>query len=247
MKLTASTRTRVAGDHALIAPDGWVNSTLPGWSKCNVYIIISPAMGAGFAQWLVLMEQGGLGKFEENQWEHFVYVMEGSGTLTLQEQKHSLTTGSFAFIPAGQASEIEADEGLKLTIFQKHYQPLEGVEAPQKIVNHIDQVPSELYLQDPQLHMQYLLPDDLSFDMGVNIFTYDPGGNLPFVETHVMEHGLIYLSGQGIYRLADRWYPVTKDDCIWMAPYCPQWFVAMGKEPAVYLYYKNINRMPLDQ
>ena len=88
------------------------------------------------------------------------------------------------------------------------------------------------------------LPDDPAFDMAVNIFTYDPGGHLPFVETHIMEHGLMYLQGQGIYMLDDQWYPVKKGDSIWMAPYCQQWFTAMGKEQAVYIYYKNVNRFP---
>jgi (S)-ureidoglycine aminohydrolase len=80
--------------------------------------------------------------------------------------------------------------------------------------------------------------------MAVNIFTYRPGATLPFVETHIMEHGLLMLSGMGVYRLGDDWHPVRAGDVIWMAPYCPQWFVAMGDEPASYLYYKNINRLP---
>ncbi|MEP6663631.1 MAG: (S)-ureidoglycine aminohydrolase, partial [Verrucomicrobiota bacterium] len=29
------------------------------------------------------------------------------------------------------------------------------------------------------------------------------------------------------------------------APYCPQWFVAMGKTPASYIYYKDVNRAPI--
>jgi (S)-ureidoglycine aminohydrolase len=29
-----------------------------------------------------------------------------------------------------------------------------------------------------------------------------------------------------------------------MAPYFPQWFVAMGEVPASYLYYKDVNRAP---
>jgi (S)-ureidoglycine aminohydrolase len=29
-----------------------------------------------------------------------------------------------------------------------------------------------------------------------------------------------------------------------MAPYCPQWFVAMGKVAASYIYYKDVNRAP---
>jgi (S)-ureidoglycine aminohydrolase len=60
-----------------------------------------------------------------------------------------------------------------------------------------------------------------------------------------MEHGLLMLSGQGVYRLEDSWYPVAAGDVIWMAPYCPQWFVAMGKSPASYLYYKDVNRAAL--
>ena len=77
---------------------------------------------------------------------------------------------------------------------------------------------------------------------GGNVY---PGATLPFVETHIMEHGLIMLSGQGVYRLEDSWYPVRAGDAIWMAPYCAQWFVAMGKVPARYLYYKDVNRAAL--
>ena len=55
------------------------------------------------------------------------------------------------------------------------------------------------------------------------------------------------LEGQGVYRLGDDWYPVRKGDVIWMAPFCPQWFVAMGKGPARYLYYKDVNRDPMEE
>jgi (S)-ureidoglycine aminohydrolase len=64
------------------------------------------------------------------------------------------------------------------------------------------------------------------------------------VETHIMEHGLLYLQGQGVYMLDHQWYPIKIGDSIWMAPYCQQWFTAMGKEPAVYIYYKGVNRFP---
>ena len=65
---------------------------------------------------------------------------------------------------------------------------------------------------------------------------------MPLAEVHVMEHGLLMVEGQGVNRLGDCWYPVQKGDAIWMASYCPQWFVAMGKTPASYLYYKDVNR-----
>ena len=89
-----------------------------------------------------------------------------------------------------------------------------------------------------------LIPDTPAADMAVNIFTYDPGATLPFVETHVMEHGMLFLAGGGVYRLDADWHPVTKGDAIWIAPYCPQWFIAAGPEPARYIYYKDVNRLP---
>ena len=41
------------------------------------------------------------------------------------------------------------------------------------------------------------------------------------------------------------YHPVKAGDVIWMASYCPQWFVAMGKTPASYIYYKDVNRDPM--
>jgi (S)-ureidoglycine aminohydrolase len=78
--------------------------------------------------------------------------------------------------------------------------------------------------------------------MAVNLFTFQPGATLPLVEVHVMEHGLLLLDGAGVYRLGDHYYPITAGDVLWMAAYCPQWWVAMGKSPSTYLYYKNIHR-----
>ena len=109
------------------------------------------------------------------------------------------------------------------------------------IVSHRTKQP---FLGDPAAQLQALLPDDIAFDMAVNIFTYAPGGTLPFVECHIMEHGMLILEGAGVYKLGDDWHPVERGDALWLAPYCPQWFVAMGKTPARYIYYKDVNRAP---
>ena len=45
-----------------------------------------------------------------------------------------------------------------------------------------------------------------------------------------------------VVKVGDAWYPVTQGDFIYMAPYCPQWFGALGKTPAKYLIYKDWNR-----
>ena len=55
------------------------------------------------------------------------------------------------------------------------------------------------------------------------------------------------LRGQGVYRLDADYHPVQAGDVIWMASYCPQWFVAMGRTPASYIYYKDVNRAPLGE
>lgn len=51
--------------------------------------------------------------------------------------------------------------------------------------------------------------------------------------------------GQGIYRLGDRWIPVQAGDVVWMAPFVPQWYAALGKENTRYLLYKDVGLDPL--
>ncbi len=134
---------------------------------------------------------------------------------------------------------------VKLETPDKQYETLPTIPPPHLIVSHEDKIASHPLGDDPGLQVKCLLPDEMSFDFAVNTMVYQPGAALSMVEMHVMEHGLIMLEGGGIYRLGDSWYPVTAGDFIWMAPWCPQWFGAIGKVPAKYLIYKNWNRHPL--
>jgi (S)-ureidoglycine aminohydrolase len=156
-----------------------------------------------------------------------------------------LSAGQFVYVPIEKEytfNNVKAET--QIATFHKVYENLEGYNVPDVIFGNAAKVPGHSYLRDDALRLQVLLPDDFSFDMAVNIYTYDPGGNLPMVETHIMEHGLLYLQWQGFYMLDHEWYPIKKGDSIWMGPYCQQWFTAIGKEPAVYIYYKNVNRFP---
>jgi (S)-ureidoglycine aminohydrolase len=240
------TRTRVAARHALIAPDGHVPSSLPGVHKGTAIVLISKAMGADLTQLLLTFQAGGSATFGSSETEGFAYLLRGSVNVELAGDNNSLEAGGFVFVPAGAAWKLSGpSEGARLNLFFKRFVPLPGMTAPESIVGHESQFAGQPYLGDEDAKLQILLPDRLEFDMAVNIFNYNPGACLPFVETHIMEHGLLMLSGKGVYRLEDRWYPVEDGDCIWMAPYCPQWFTAMGKVPARYLYYKNVNRSVL--
>jgi (S)-ureidoglycine aminohydrolase len=240
-----NTRTSVGARHALIAPDSHVSSMLPGIENATSAILISPAMGAGFAQFLVTFNQGGSAFFPADVYERFVFVVSGELQLNVTAVTGELGKGGYAFMPAGQPLELtQAKEGTKVNFFAKQYVPSAGTPEPRLVVGQEQKIVSQPFLGDEAARLQVLLPDSPSFDLAVNIFNYQPGAHLPFVETHIMEHGLLMLEGLGVYRLEDAWYPVAAGDCIWMAPYCPQWFVAMGKSPARYLYYKDVNRGP---
>ncbi len=239
-----TTRTSVQARHALLAPDGCVPSALPNWTGATCYVVISEALGAGFRQYRIELGFGGGGFGGTRGCEWFVYVLDGTVEAVVDEQRVELTSGGYVYVPPGTDYRFRgAAAGASLLIFEKTYEPLPGTD-PTPVLGHEQDVPGTPFLGDPAAMLQVLLPDAPGFDLAVNIFKYAPGATLPFVETHVMEHGLLMLAGEGIYRLEDRWYPVKAGDAIWMAPYCPQWFVATGKTPASYIYYKDVNRWP---
>jgi (S)-ureidoglycine aminohydrolase len=245
--LFGSTRTVVKRNYALITPDGFVPSVLPGWKNVVAIVNISPVMnGPRFAQLQLTLDATSSGAGNTGSLEHFYYVLSGSCTAQLGGKKFNLTAGSYAFVPPKTGFTFSAAaKGTRLLVFQKEYQPLAGQKTPGIITGHERDIQGQPFLGNDDARLQVLLPDQPAFDMAVNIFTYQPGATLPFVETHIMEHGLLMLKGQGVYRLDADHHPVTAGDVIWMASYCPQWFVAMGKTPASYIYYKDINRAPL--
>lgn len=194
----------------------------------------------------VALDAGGFTGGAAEGIERVVWVRSGALTLKLPGGGvHKLQAESFAYLPADRPHELKATEASQLIVFEKRYQKA-AFEFPEAIVGNTTDVLGVPFMGDENARLQTLLPTDERFDLAVNVFTYDPGATLPQVEIHVMEHGLAVLDGMGVYRLGDSWYPVAEGDVIWMASYCSQWFVAMGKTPARYLYYKDINRNPLD-
>ena len=78
--------------------------------------------------------------------------------------------------------------------------------------------------------------------MHVNIVNFQPGGAIPFPETHVMEHGLYVLEGKAVYLLNNDWVEVEAGDFMWLRAFCPQACYAGGPGPFRYLLYKDVNR-----
>lgn len=245
MNLFGSTRTVVRARHALIATDSHVPSQLPDWHDAAATILLAPDMGAGLTQMLVhFSNDHGHAKFPESGNQHAFLVLQGSGSLVSPGISQTLAAGDFVYCPSGMGFQVTGTAGLRLCLFRLPYREEPGQAKPEFLHGKSGDVPGQPFLGNPKAMLQVLLPEDSRFDFAMNVFTYQPGATLPFVESHVMEHGLLMLAGQGIYRLEENWYPVMAGDAIWMAPFCPQWFVAMGDGPASYLYCKNVHRFP---
>jgi (S)-ureidoglycine aminohydrolase len=238
-----NTRSSQQPNHLLLTPDTFVRTTIPGMKGCVAVVHTSPALGARFTEYTAEFETGG--EMVSGRVQRFIFVLEGTVKLETPEKQVKIRARGYAYAPEALTHRITATEKSRVAVIEKSYESLPGAAPPHLIVSHEDKVASQSLGDDRGLQVKCLLPDDMSFDFAVNTMVYQPGAALSMVEMHVMEHGLIMLEGGGIYRLGDAWYPVTAGDFIWMGPWCPQWFGAIGKVSAKYLIYKDSNRHPL--
>lgn len=238
------TRAARRADHALLTPDTFVRAPLPGMNCCIAVVHAGPALGAGFTEYTAEFEADGV--LGATRAQRFVYVLEGSLEVEVGSTKAELVSGGYAYFPENLEHRVTAKCDSRVIAIEKTYRRLENSNPPEFIVSAESAVQSHPLAGDTDLQVKCLLPEAPNFDFAVNTMTYQPGAALSMVEMHIMEHGLLMLEGGGIYRLGDSWYPVNAGDFIWMAPWCPQWFGAIGKVPAKYLIYKDWNRHPLE-
>jgi len=244
MHSLGQTRGRRQLDHLLLTPDTFVRAPLPGMKSSTAVVHAAPAMGAAFTAYTAEFDTGG--ELGPTPAQRFFYVIDGQLELETNQKATHLKQRGYAFLPQGREHRVTAGAVSRIAVIEKTYQPLRSAAPPELIVSCEDSVPGAPLEGDPDLQVRCLLPDHFSFDFAVNTMIYQPGAALSRVEMHIMEHGLFMLEGGGIYRLGDDWCPVKAGDFIWMGPWCPQWFGAIGKVPAKYLIYKNWNRHPQD-
>ena len=229
-----------------------VTSFLPGWIGCRAWILARPLSGFAetFAQYIVEMAPGGLSDTPEPdpQAQGALFVTRGRMHLVVDTDTHVLTPGSFAYLPPGTDWKILNihDDKSNFVWIRKRYEPAPGYDAPDLVIAHDDDVPPTPMHCDADVWSttRFIDPNDLRHDMHVNIVTFLPGGNIPFAETHVMEHGLYVLQGRGVYYLNEDWVEVEEGDFMWLRAFCPQACYASGSEPFRYLLYKDVNRHP---
>lgn len=227
-----------------------VTSALPGWTGTRLWLIARPMTGFSetFSQYVMeVAPDGGSDTPEPDPGvESVLFVTEGELWLSLDGQECDLDTGGYAYIPAGTRWQVHngTDHPVRFHWIRKFYEAAPGIAPPQAFVTHdrdIAPVPMP-GTEGRWATTRFADPDDLAHDMHVNIVTFQPGGVIPFEETHVMEHGLYILQGKAVYRLNRDWVEVEAGDFLWLRAYCPQACYAGGPGPFRYLLYKDVNR-----
>jgi (S)-ureidoglycine aminohydrolase len=227
-----------------------VTSFLPGWSRTRLWLIARPMSGFSetFSQYVMEVQPGGGSDAPdaEEGAEHWLFFTGGLATLSVDGQGVEMEAGSYAYIPPGARWTLwaEGSAPARFHWLRKLYEPAPGVAVPEHFsVNERDV--ALRFMPDTQDRWgttRFVEPEDIRHDAHVNIVTFQPGGVIPFEETHVMEHGLYVLEGKAVYKLNRDWVEVEAGDFMWLRAYCPQACYAAGPGRFRYLLYKDVNR-----
>jgi (S)-ureidoglycine aminohydrolase len=229
-----------------------VASLLPHWTKTRAWVIARPLSGFAetFSQYIMDVQPGGGSETPEPdiEAEGVLFVVEGSIEVRLDGAAHALMPGSYAYLPPG-AKWTLSNSGVaagKFHWIRKRYERVNGLQAPEPLFLNEADIPSTP-MPDTEgrwATTRFVDPNDLRHDMHVTIVTFEPGGLIPFEETHVMEHGLYVLEGKAVYKLNRDWIEVEAGDFMWLRAFCPQACYAGGPGRFRYLLYKDVNRHP---
>ncbi|HEX5401544.1 MAG TPA: bifunctional allantoicase/(S)-ureidoglycine aminohydrolase [Pseudonocardiaceae bacterium] len=227
-----------------------VTSALPFWDRTRLWVIARPLSGFAetFSQYIVEVSPGGGSDRPDTDptAEAVLFVVAGEPTVGIDGAEHQLSPGGYAYLPAGQAWTLrnQADTTARFHWIRKAYQAVDGIDAPDAFVTNETDV-SGVAMPDTNgawATQWFVDPADVRHDMHVNIVNFQPGGVIPFPETHVMEHGLYVLEGKAMYLLNKDWVEVQEGDFMWLRAFCPQACYAGGPGRFRYLLYKDVNR-----
>lgn len=229
-----------------------VTSNLPHWSGARAWIIARPLSGFAetFAHYIVELAPGGGSVRPEPDAgaEAVLFCVEGGFDLLIDEVPHSIDEGGYAFIAPGAEWSLLNTSNNRAVFhwIRKSYEAVDGIAAPESFVAREPDVAAHVMpdTNGAWSTTRFVESDDMRHDMHVNIVNFEPGGNIPFAETHVMEHGLYVLEGKAVYRLNADWVEVEAGDYMWLRAFCPQACVAAGPGRFRYLLYKDVNRHP---
>ena len=120
--------------------------------------------------------------------------------LVVAGQTYEMSRGGYAYLPPGTRWRLHNESGAPATFhwIRKAYETVKGIDPPEAFVtsdaDH-DGVPMP-GTDGAWSTKRFVDPADVRHDMAVTIVSFEPGGAIPFPETHVMEHGLYVLEGK---------------------------------------------------
>jgi (S)-ureidoglycine aminohydrolase len=237
------TRGRRGACWTLLTPDNHYVSRLADLQRASVVKLVTPRLApARFGQYLVQMPPtGGTDGDLPEGFEHFLYCLDGELTVTSGTELERLDPGGWAYLPPDAPISFAARRqgtGALALWLKRPYEVVGGFEPPSMFSGQRDDGPFA-ETATPGVRRRELLPvDDPAFDFAMSVLAFDPGAGLAQVEIHDEEHGLWMTAGGGTYHLDGEDLEVERNDFIYMAPYCPQSFVA-GPDGAEYLLYKD--------
>ena len=226
-----------------------VASRLPHWQDTRAWVLARPLSGFAetFSQYVVEVgPRGGSDRPDDDvRAESVLFVVDGEPVLRIAGDTHRLRPGSYVYLPAATDWSLRnaGDATMTFHWIRKTYEPVDDVDRPEAFVTHEDDVaPDPMPGTDAWATQRFVDPLDVRHDMHVNIVSFEPGGSIPFPETHVMEHGLYVLEGKAVYLLNRDWVEVQAGDFMWLRAFCPQACYAGGPGRFRYLLYKDVNR-----
>jgi (S)-ureidoglycine aminohydrolase len=227
-----------------------VTSYLPFWDQTRLWVLSRPLSGFAetFSQYIMEVQPGGGSDRPEPEADAqgVFFVVEGEITVTLDGERHTLTPGGYAYLPPASGWTLRNDgkDVARFHWIRKAYEFVEGLDVPDPLfLNENDIAPAPMPdTGGTWATTRFVDPADLRHDMHVTVVTFEPGGLIPFEETHVMEHGLYVLEGKAVYKLNRDWVEVEAGDYMWLRAFCPQACYAGGPGRFRYLLYKDVNR-----
>ena len=203
-----------------------------------------------FSQYIMEVSPGGGSDRPEPEpgVEGVLFVVEGERHADRRRREPRLKPGGYAYLPPGsdwtlrnEAEAPVASTGSASPTSRSRASTCPSRSSPTSRTSSRSPMPGH---RRPWATTRFVDPADLRHDMHVNIVTFEPGGVIPFAETHVMEHGLYVLEGKAVYRLNSDWVEVEAGDFMWLRAFCPQACYAGGPGRFRYLLYKDVNRHP---
>lgn len=255
-----STRARSGQSYALLAPDNRVyGAPVPGWAgPVSAAALVTPALGAHFAMYLVRVRKGGEivrptgfeGVIEGLERIFFVLTGEVRVDVIAGEEellgmgKGVLGPGAFLYAGPGdtKVDRLVVEGEAVLIQLDRVYA---GSGSPRTVVGDVETVAEEVPEGEVFRLRRLLDTDDAAYDFNIHVMDFSPGEFLAIKERHYNQHGLLMLEGEGLYMLGEDFMPVQAGDAIWMAPFCAQWYAALGKTRSRYWLYKDTNVDPL--